>query len=148
MARRLEVAASFGARFCGLMGRKELPSGSALWLEPCPSIHMFFMRFAIDVAFLARPRKGLEGAGRPRPGARAEVLRVVEGVRPWSGTAASPSTGAWWDLWRPRVAALELPAGTAQELSLRAGDILVVLEESPLEAAAQAAVERQGAGGT
>ena len=50
------------------MGRSDLAPGAGLWIEPCNSIHMFFMRFAIDVLFLDR-----EG----------RVKRVLLKLRPW-----------------------------------------------------------------
>ncbi len=56
------------ARFLGLMGRARLGPGEGLWLEPSNGIHMFFMRFAIDAAFVDR-------SGR--------VLRVAANLRPW-----------------------------------------------------------------
>jgi len=75
------------------MGRTGLPAGHGLWIEPCNSIHMFFMRFAIDVLFLDR-----EG----------NVKRVLLNLRPWR---VSPIVfGA-----RTTV---ELPAGTLQDKSL------------------------------
>lgn len=75
------------------MGRSELAPGRALWIEPCNSIHMFFMRFAIDVLFLDR-------AGR--------VKRVMLRLKPWR---VSPIVfGA-----RTTV---ELPAGTLTDKSL------------------------------
>ncbi|MFN2463636.1 MAG: DUF192 domain-containing protein [Candidatus Dormibacteria bacterium] len=90
----LEIAKTSWSRFVGLMGRHEFPPGSGLWIEPCNSIHMFFMRFAIDVLFLDR-----EG----------RVKRVMLGLRPWR---VSPIVfGA-----RTTV---ELPAGTLQDKSLR-----------------------------
>jgi uncharacterized membrane protein (UPF0127 family) len=75
------------------MGRKELPAGRALWIEPCNSIHMFFMRFAIDVLFLDREGK---------------VKRVMLRLRPWR---ISPIVfGA--------RCVIELPAGTFQDRGL------------------------------
>ena len=75
------------------MGRPGLAPGHALWIEPCNSIHMFFMRFAIDVLFLDR-----EG----------NVKRVLLNLRPWR---VSPIVfGA-----RTTV---ELPAGTLADRSL------------------------------
>ncbi|MDQ6747983.1 MAG: DUF192 domain-containing protein [Candidatus Dormibacteraeota bacterium] len=76
------------------MGRSELPSGRGLWIEPCNSIHMFFMRFAIDVLFLDR-------SGR--------VKRVMLRLKPWR---VSPIVfGA-----RTTV---ELPAGTLSDKTLQ-----------------------------
>jgi uncharacterized protein len=59
----------FGSRLLGLalLRPAELPSGHALLLRPCSSIHTFGMRFPIDVAFADD-----EGT----------VLRVIRGVPP------------------------------------------------------------------
>ena len=105
----LEVAESFGGRFMGLMGRAALPVGSGLWLRPGSSIHMLFMRFPIDVVFLAKP----EGGGGRR------VVAVRQALRPWTGVV-------WWA--RGADGCLELPAGTAAATGTAVGD-LVVLEE-------------------
>src|SRR5207245_9650335 len=54
LAERVERASTILARLRGLLGRRALPDGEALLIEPCASIHTFFMRFAIDAAFLSR----------------------------------------------------------------------------------------------
>jgi uncharacterized membrane protein (UPF0127 family) len=41
-------------RMSGLLGRDHLPSGEALLLRRCGSVHTFGMRFSIDVVFLDR----------------------------------------------------------------------------------------------
>ena len=46
------IADTFLTRFAGLMFRKKLPSATGLYLAPCNSVHMCFMRFAIDVVYL------------------------------------------------------------------------------------------------
>ncbi|MFG2482338.1 DUF192 domain-containing protein [Streptomyces virginiae] len=48
----LEVAASYGARTLGLLGRDGIDG--AMLLTPAASVHTFRMRFAIDVAYLDR----------------------------------------------------------------------------------------------
>ncbi|WP_328927400.1 DUF192 domain-containing protein [Streptomyces sp. NBC_00190] len=48
----LEVAASYGARTRGLLGRDGIDG--AMLLTPAASVHTFRMRFAIDVAYLGR----------------------------------------------------------------------------------------------
>ncbi|MCF3962846.1 DUF192 domain-containing protein [Streptomyces fuscigenes] len=48
----VEIAASYGTRRRGLLGRDGLDG--ALLLTPCGSVHTFGMRFAIDVAYLDR----------------------------------------------------------------------------------------------
>ena len=52
MADRAERATGFADRFLGLMGRRSLAVGEGMHIVPCNSIHTFFMRIAIDVAFL------------------------------------------------------------------------------------------------
>jgi uncharacterized membrane protein (UPF0127 family) len=68
VAARLEIASSSWSRFMGLMGRDSIEPGGGLLLEPCNSIHMFFMRFAIDVLFLDR---------------RGRVKKVMLNLKPW-----------------------------------------------------------------
>lgn len=46
------VAETFWSRFSGLMGKSPLPAGEGLLIRPCNSIHMFFMKFSVDVLFL------------------------------------------------------------------------------------------------
>ena len=90
---RLEIASNPWARFVGLMGRSNIEPDSALLLEPCNQIHMFFMRFAIDVLFLDR---------------RGKVKRVMLNLKPWR---ISPMVfGA--------RSVVELPAGTLTDHSL------------------------------
>ncbi|MET7680322.1 DUF192 domain-containing protein [Streptomyces sp. NPDC005423] len=48
----LEVAASYGARTKGLLGRDGIDG--AMLLSPASSVHTFRMRFPIDVAYLDR----------------------------------------------------------------------------------------------
>lgn len=54
----LEVAASYGARRRGLLGRDGIEG--ALLITPCNSVHTFRMRFAIDVAYLDKELKVLD----------------------------------------------------------------------------------------
>jgi uncharacterized membrane protein (UPF0127 family) len=60
-------------RRTGLLNHDHLPQGHALVIAPCNAIHTFFMKFPIDVAFLARD-------GR--------VLKVRSAVAPWRITAS------------------------------------------------------------
>jgi len=46
------VADTFLTRMKGLLGRDEIRAGEALVITKCRSIHMFFMRFAIDAIFV------------------------------------------------------------------------------------------------
>lgn len=103
VADHVEVADSVLARFLGLMFRDHLPEGHGLALRPCNSIHMFFMRFPLDVVFV-------DGDGR--------VVRVLESIKPWRAST----------LVRGAKAAVELPAGTAARVGLAAGTVVRMVE--------------------
>ena len=112
----LELATHFWGRLRGLMGRRELPTNAGLWLQPCSSIHMMFVPFALDVVF-TRPCP--DATTSPSEGSlplEQEVLDVRPGVRAWWGLAAC----------RGAQVAVELPAGRASALQLAAGDRLRV----------------------
>ncbi|GAA3755063.1 DUF192 domain-containing protein [Streptomyces tremellae] len=77
----LEIAASYGTRRRGLLGRDGV--AGALLLSPCGSVHTFGMRFAIDVAYLDRRLRVLTvqtlRPGRlPRPRLRARHVLEAE----------------------------------------------------------------------
>ncbi|HEU4450586.1 MAG TPA: DUF192 domain-containing protein [Gaiellaceae bacterium] len=84
----------------GLLGRPGLERGEGILLRPASSIHMWFMRFPIDAAFL-------DGEGR--------VLKVVEHLAPWRLAGC-----------RGAKAVLELPAGEAARAGLAVGDRLTI----------------------
>lgn len=92
-------ARSFRARLVGLLGRKELARGEALWLN-ANGVHTFGMRFAIDVVVLDK-------TGR--------VLRVAERVGP--NRMVWPVRGGRFTL--------ELAAGSVARSQLSPGDPLV-----------------------
>jgi uncharacterized membrane protein (UPF0127 family) len=61
-------ANTFASRLLGLAFLRSLPSGHALFIPDCRSVHTFGMRFPIDVAFIdewARPLR-VERAVPPR----------------------------------------------------------------------------------
>ena len=68
IAAHVEIADNWWKRFKGLQFRRPLAKDHAILLRPCPSIHTFWMRFAIDVVFL-------DGEGR--------VVDIRRNVRPW-----------------------------------------------------------------
>jgi len=80
------------------MGRRELPAGNGLLIDPCSSIHMFFMRFPIDVVFLDRD---------------GTVVKIVHAIKPWRVAMGAGGKKA-----------LELPAGTAAAAGIEPGDQL------------------------
>lgn len=100
LGERVGRAVTFGDRLVGLLGRASLAEGTGLWLEPCNSVHMWFMRFPIDVVFAS---------------ASGEVVALEPDLRPWAATL--PKRGAH--------AALELPVGAIARSGTRLGDRLV-----------------------
>jgi uncharacterized membrane protein (UPF0127 family) len=109
VADRVEVAASLWAKFMGLMGRRTLPNGDALWLPASNGIHMFFMRIPIDAVFVGRREAG--------SGGRRKVLSVHRGLRPWTGLVP---------LVRGADGCLELPVDTIDASATQVGDLLVI----------------------
>jgi uncharacterized protein len=99
LCERCEIADRYFARMRGLLGRDGLEPGGGMLLTPEPSVHMFFMRFPIDVVFLDREHK---------------VVSVRHELRPWQVAGA-----------RGAHASLELPAGTAASAGIAEGDVLV-----------------------
>lgn len=97
------IADSFFTRLAGLMFRRKLPAATGLLLAPCNSVHMCFMRFAIDVIYLDKDYK---------------ILKVVKNLRPWIGL--SMCTKAY--------ATLEMSAGEAERCGLEVGKKLEKLE--------------------
>lgn len=90
-----QIADRLFERVLGLMGKTFLPPNSGLWIEPCNSIHTFFMRFAIDVVYASKESAEVY-----------KVLAVHRQVRPWRLD---------FPVWRSR-AVLELPSGGAKDL--------------------------------
>jgi hypothetical protein len=99
---RCEVPKSSFARMRGLLGRDGIEQGTGMLIDSAPSVHMFFMRFPIDVVFLDRDWK---------------VVGIRHRLRPWRVAGA-----------RRAVAALELPAGAAAQAGIEEGDVLVLEE--------------------
>ncbi len=74
---RVVYAETLSARLRGLLGRASLAEDTGLLIRPCGSIHMWFMRFPIDAAFLDRDLR---------------VLKIVHNLRPWQMALAPNQT--------------------------------------------------------
>ena len=111
LADKCVVADGFLSRLRGLLGKQTFVAGEGLLIRPCNDIHMWFMRFPIDVVFVEAPRSGAGGAG--------EVLRVTSVHRHVPAWKALP-------LRDGRAAeTLELPVGTIERTGIRPGDDLL-----------------------
>ena len=92
LAERAELADDFWTRFMGLMGRRELPTGGGLVLQPGGGIHMWFMRIPLDVLHVDK---------RDRV---THVLRGIRDRRPRRGTGIERGREADWPAYhRHRV---------------------------------------------
>lgn len=92
-------------RFLGLMGREGLRPGEGLFFPRCSSIHMCFMKFAIDAVYLD---------------SESTVKRIKEGLKPWRFS---------WCPWAWGV--LEAPAGWARSIGLEPGRKLLFEDIGP-----------------
>lgn len=96
VADRVAVAATRTARAVGLLTRRGLDAGEALWIVPSRGVHTWGMRFAIDLAALDD---------------RGTVVDVVSALRPWR--IRLPRAGT--------AGVLELPAGVLAATGTRLG---------------------------
>lgn len=87
-------------RLRGLLGRAGLERGEGLFLRPATSIHMWFMRFAIDAIFVD---------------AEQRVLRIVHDLRPWRLAACRGAKGVF-----------ELASGECERAGVAVGERLVL----------------------
>jgi hypothetical protein len=95
---RCAIASTPLARLKGLLGRSSLDHDEGMLFPHTGSIHMFFMRFAIDAVFCDRELR---------------VIKVVRDLRPWRAAAA-----------RGAKVVIELPVGAAA--GLKPGNRLVL----------------------
>lgn len=106
----VDVADSWLSRLVGLIGRKSLTAGSGLFFPGTNSIHMLFMRFAIDCVFV----------GSAAPDGAQAVIVIRQDLRPW--------TGVVWFVSRAR-GAIELGAGSVAKAGINVGDRLRLVSE-------------------
>lgn len=97
VAKEAEMAESVWTRFMGLMGRGGLAESAGLVIYPNNGVHMFFMRFPIDVLHVAED---------------GTILRIVENLKPWR---VGP-------IVKKCKYTVELPAGAAQRTGTQPGD--------------------------
>ena len=100
LATRIEPAFDSASRNRGLLGREGLSPGSAMVIAPSNSVHMFFMRFPLDIVFVAKD---------------GTVVKTCPNVRPWRIAMA----------WRA-FAVVEGPVGMIGQTGTRAGDRIAV----------------------
>ncbi|MCB9557108.1 MAG: DUF192 domain-containing protein [Deltaproteobacteria bacterium] len=102
LADRLELALSPFERMRGLLGRDHLAENQALLLMPCRSVHTWFMRFPIDIAFV--DKDGL-------------IVAVVRQLKPWSATPYISRARATVELAAGRLRATATEVGHTLEFA-------------------------------
>jgi uncharacterized membrane protein (UPF0127 family) len=94
------IADTLVTRLIGLMFKKSLVGAEGLLLNPCNSIHTFFMRYSLDIVFINSENR---------------VVKIIREIKPWRMT---------WIYFRAKKT-LELPAGKLPN-DLKEGDLLEV----------------------
>jgi uncharacterized membrane protein (UPF0127 family) len=95
----LKVTNTFFTRLKGLLGTKELREGDGLLIKPCNGIHMFWMKYSIDVVFLDKEYR---------------VVHLIKGIKPWR---VSP-------VIKEATMVLELPTGTIDRSNIKHGETI------------------------
>ena len=101
IASHIKIARNPWASMKGLIGVSDFPQGEALVIEHCQSIHMFFMKYPIDVIFCDRQDK---------------VAGLCAGIKPF---CLSP-------VFFRASYAIELPVGNIDASKTRMGDQIQV----------------------
>jgi len=99
LAENAVIAKTPSKRMIGLLNRKSFEQGEALIIKPCNSIHTFFMRFPIDLAFID---------------ANNRITKTIHGMRPFRISG----------IYLKAVFCLELPTGTLEKTSTQPGDLV------------------------
>lgn len=100
LGQEVDVADTSTKRRTGLLKHERLEKGTGLWIDPCESVHTFFMKFPIDLVYIDKHGK---------------VRKVRNAVPPWRLSACLTAHSI-----------LELPAGTAAETGTQVGDDLAI----------------------
>ncbi|WP_024609560.1 DUF192 domain-containing protein [Pseudoalteromonas sp. TB64] len=85
-------------RLRGLLGRK-LNINEGMLIEPCNSIHTFWMQYDLDIVFLNKENK---------------IIKIVENIKPWRLSACNKANKT-----------LEFPSGTLSTSNFKEGDLLI-----------------------
>ena len=99
IAENAVIADTAFSRLKGLLGRDSIGDDEGMVITCCRSIHMFFMKFAIDVVFVDKSDK---------------VVGLVERIKPFR---MSPY------FWRSSYV-IELPCGTIERTETKTGDLI------------------------
>ena len=113
---RIRLADAWLSRLRGMLGQRPPAAGEGLLLTPCRSVHMYGMRFPLDIAFLDAKHAVVAEYHSLPPGSRT----------PWHRNA---------------LHALELPAGTLIGSGTALGDVLAWADVSARDRKVQRTME-------
>jgi uncharacterized membrane protein (UPF0127 family) len=100
LSKNILLAETFLSRLIGLMFKEKLVDADGLLIDPCRSIHTFFMKYSLDIVFLSEENK---------------VIKIIRHMKPWRLS---------WIYFRA-IKTLELPAGQLPS-DVKEGDFLEV----------------------
>src|SRR5699024_11348410 len=86
LANQVRLTTHLWGRLRGLMCKKKLEDGKALFIYPCQQIHTFFMKFPIDCIFIDQEYR---------------VIELIERFEPWNYSKRVPKA----------LGVIELPKG-------------------------------------
>lgn len=95
------ITTNFFDRFIGLMGKRYIEDNEAFCIKPCNSIHMFFMRFSIDVIFLDSSNK---------------VIEYIENLKPWQVSKIVKSSKM----------VIEMPCYSIKKKNIQINDTIII----------------------
>lgn len=102
LAERVFHASTFFQRLKGLMFEKSFGDKDGVMLDPCNSIHNFFVKFPIDVIFLDKKNR---------------IVKIIRGFKPWRISF----------IYLRSKKVLELPLGTIP-MYVKEGDSVEVVD--------------------
>lgn len=101
LATNSKIADTFFSRMVGLLNRDKLSENEGLVITHCNSIHMFFMKFAIDVIFIDSSKKVVGLARNIKPNCLSKIY--------WKASSA-----------------IELPVGVILQSKTEIGDKIIL----------------------
>lgn len=118
---RVRLADDMASRMRGFLFRPAPAEGEGILLSPCRAVHMFGVRFSLDVVFISED---------------GQVVATYRDLAPWRRSALHGSA----------LHALELPAGTIRRSGTAVGDDLSWTDGVAHPGAEAGEVERSGRG--
>jgi uncharacterized protein len=120
----VRLADDLPSRVRGFLFRPAPAPGEGVLLSPCRAVHMFGVRYPLDVVFISE---------------HGQVVATYRDLRPWRRSAVHGTA----------LHALELPAGTIRATGTVVGDALTwsAVDGAAAAAAAERSVSGDGSGG-